>query len=95
MTIVTHKLDLAYEAELDRAEYPAREEGRVIDDAAVEGLLLGVPERGAQRDRDHEPVPALEAADEGDELAGMRGLMIGFALAALLWGFIAAIFLMV
>ena len=37
---------------------------------------------------------AIEAADEGDALAGMRGVMTGFAWVALFWVFIAALFLL-
>ena len=92
MTTVTRRLHLLeYEAEFDRGESLDRGEERFIVDAEVERLLLGASER-AQRDREGESVLAIEAADDGDALAGMRGLVTGFAWMTLFWVFIAVIY---
>jgi len=84
---------LEFEAEADWGEHPAREEEHGLADEEVARLLSGAPER-AQRDRDRELAVAIEAADEGDALVAMRGVMIGLAWVTPFWALVAAIVLL-
>jgi len=81
---------LEIEAEADWGEHPAREDEHGLDDEVVARLLSGAPE-GAQRPRDRELAAAIAAADEGDALVAMRGVMIGLALVTPFWALVAAV----
>ena len=84
---------LEFEPEADWGEHPVREEEHDLDDEEVARRLSGAPER-AQRDRDRELAVAIEAADEGDALVAMRGVMIGLAWVTPFWALVTAIVLL-
>jgi len=84
---------LEFEDEADWGEHSAREEEHGLDDEEAARLLSGAPER-VQRDRDSELAVAIEAADEGDALVAMRGVMIGLAWVTPFWALVAAIVLL-
>jgi len=84
---------LEFEDEADWGEHSARVEEHGLDDEEAARLLSGAPER-VQRDRDRELAVAIEAADEGDALVAMRGVMIGLAWVTPFWALVTAIVLL-
>jgi hypothetical protein len=86
------KLDLfEYEPEAAAGVYPDEEYGRILDDAEVEQLLLSSL-RHTPPARDDEQTLPFEIADDWDGLRAMRGIMVGLALVAPIWGLVIATF---
>ena len=84
------KLDLfEYEPEAAVGDYPDDECGRILDDAEVEQLLLSSL-RHNPRAGDDEQARPFEVADDWDGLRAMRGIMVGLALVAPIWGLLIA-----
>lgn len=90
MTTIIQRLRIfEYEAEPDWGGHAAREEEGVLDEEGVARLLFGVPGQ-ARPDLGRERAMAIEATDDGDALAAMRGVMIGFAMLIPFWTIVAA-----
>ena len=84
------KLDLyEYEPEAAAGDYPDEECDRILDDAEVEQLLLSSLRQNAQARDDEQALP-FEVADDWDSLRAMRGIMVGLALVAPIWGLLIA-----
>jgi len=91
MANAMHRLQLfKYEEEPDWGEDLNREQAPVLDDEPVACIRMDATSR-MQWDCHREPMVLIGAATEGDALAALRGVMVGFALMILVWSLIAAI----
>jgi hypothetical protein len=83
------KLDL-YEYEPEAwHDYPDDKCDRILDDAEVEQLLLSSLRHTPQSHDDEQALP-FEVADDSDGLGAMRGITVGLALVAPVWGLLIA-----
>ena len=80
---------LEYEAVTGEFERLDRDDEPVLDEEQVARLLLGAPPRLSLAGED-ERESVIKGAGDGDALAAMRGLMIGFAWMLPIWCVIAA-----
>jgi len=84
------KLDLfEYEPEAAAGDYPDEACGRILDDAEVEQLLLSSLRPNPPARDDLQALP-FEVADDSDGLQAMRGMVVGLALVAPVWGLLIA-----
>ena len=85
------KLDLfEYEPEAAAGDYPDRACDRILDDAEVEQLLLSSARQYSPASEYAQASPFETVTEDWDALHAMRGIMIGLALVAPIWGLLIA-----